>query len=136
MSKIVEGAGGVVFNKTGQVLLLGHRNGTWVFPKGHLDPGETHLMAAIREVEEESGVVARCNDETITYTTRYHNARKEERIITWFLLSSNAEDVLLREATFPRGGFYTEQKALEKLTFDEDKNLLRYMLGQRARTED
>ena len=52
----VEGAGGVVFNGQGLVLLLGHRNGTWVFPKGHLDPGETELEAALREVEEEAGV--------------------------------------------------------------------------------
>jgi diadenosine hexaphosphate hydrolase (ATP-forming) len=128
VNKIVEGAGGVVFNKAGQVLVLGHRNGTWVFPKGHIDPGETHLVAAIREVEEESGVMATCPDDGITYKTRYKNARKEERVITWFLLTSNAEDVLLREATFPKGGFYTTEKAHKKLTFNEDRALLEYMI--------
>jgi diadenosine hexaphosphate hydrolase (ATP-forming) len=126
--KMVEGAGGVVFNREGQILVLGHRNGTWVFPKGHIDPGETHLIAAIREVEEESGVVATCPNETIIYMTRYKNARKEERVITWFLLVSEAEDVILREATFPRGGFYTPEKALKKLTFEEDRALLEYMI--------
>jgi diadenosine hexaphosphate hydrolase (ATP-forming) len=125
--KLVEGAGGVVFNRAGKILMLGHRNGTWVFPKGHIDPGETHLIAAIREVEEESGVVATCPDETILYTTRYKNARKEERVITWFLLVTAADDVLLREATFPRGGFYNLSKALKRLTFDEDKRLLEHM---------
>ncbi len=130
--KLVEGAGGVVFNTSGQVLMLGHRNGTWVFPKGHIDPGETHIIAAIREVEEESGVVATCLDETITYTTRYKNARKEERVITWFLLLSEAEDVLLREATFPKGGFYSLPKVLKKLTFEEDKKLLEYMAKART----
>ncbi len=134
--KLVEGAGGVVFNTTGQVLVLGHRNGTWVFPKGHIDPGETHLIAAIREVEEESGVVATCLDETVRYTTRYKNARKEERVITWFLLGSTATDVLLREAVFPKGGFYNLAKALNKLTFDEDKRLLEYMVKQRGSREE
>jgi diadenosine hexaphosphate hydrolase (ATP-forming) len=134
--KIVEGAGGVVFNSTGHILVLGHRNGTWVFPKGHIDPGETHIMAAIREVEEESGVVATCPDESIVYTTRYKNARKEERVITWFLLESSATDVLLREATFPKGGFYSLEKALQKLTFDEDKKLLEYMVKSRGGVEE
>jgi diadenosine hexaphosphate hydrolase (ATP-forming) len=126
--KIVEGAGGVVFNGTGQILVLGHRNGTWVFPKGHIDPGETHIIAAIREVEEEGGVVATCPDEKISYTTRYKNARKEERVITWFLLESTANTVLLREATFPKGGFYSLTETLQKLTFDEDRKLLEYMV--------
>jgi diadenosine hexaphosphate hydrolase (ATP-forming) len=126
--KIVEGAGGVVFSQSGLILVLGHRNGTWVFPKGHIDPGETHIIAAIREVEEESGVVATCPDETIVYTTRYKNARKEERVVTWFLLESPAEEVLLREPVFPKGGFYTLEKALKKLTFNEDKKLLEYMV--------
>jgi diadenosine hexaphosphate hydrolase (ATP-forming) len=124
---MVEGAGGVVFNQAGHVLVLGHRNGTWVFPKGHIDPGETHIVAAIREVEEESGVVATSPDEGIIYKTRYKNARKEERVITWFLLTTEAEDVILREATFPKGGFYTKEKALQKLTFAEDRGLLEYM---------
>lgn len=129
--RLVEGAGGVVFKTGEQVLLLGHRNGTWVFPKGHIDPGETHIIAAIREVEEESGVVATCPDENITYITRYKNARREERVITWFLLESEAEDVLLREDTFPKGGFYSFTKALKKLTFDEDRKLLEYMIEVR-----
>jgi diadenosine hexaphosphate hydrolase (ATP-forming) len=127
VKKIVEGAGGVVFNKAGEVLVLGHRNATWVFPKGHIDPGETHLLAAIREVEEESGVVATCPDETIRYQTRYKNARKEERVITWFLLISETTEVILREATFPKGGFYTLEKARKRLTFEEDRKLLEYM---------
>ena len=39
--KAVPGAGGVVFNDRGEVLLIRDRNGFWVFPKGHLEPGET-----------------------------------------------------------------------------------------------
>ncbi len=136
--KLVEGAGGVVFNKAGEVLVLGHRNGTWVFPKGHIDPGETHIVAAIREVEEESGVVATCPDDTITYQTCYKNARKEERVITWFLLVSEATEVILREATFPKGGFYSIEKAMRKLTFEEDRKLLAHMkaAGEQGRGGD
>ncbi len=30
----------------------------WVFPKGHIEAGETPEEAAVREVDEEAGVVA------------------------------------------------------------------------------
>lgn len=30
----------------------------WSFPKGHVEEGETHEQAAIREVQEETGIVA------------------------------------------------------------------------------
>ncbi|MCQ0968840.1 NUDIX hydrolase (plasmid) [Paracoccus sp. TK19116] len=47
----------------GQVLLVRRRNppdaGLWGFPGGHVDPGETALDAAARELAEETGVAAR-----------------------------------------------------------------------------
>lgn len=54
----VVGAGGVVFNQAGEVLLLRDRMGYWVFPKGHVDQGESLEQAAIREVQEETGIQA------------------------------------------------------------------------------
>lgn len=43
-----------------QVLLVKRRNepdaGLWGFPGGHVDLGETALMAAVRELREETGV--------------------------------------------------------------------------------
>jgi 8-oxo-dGTP pyrophosphatase MutT (NUDIX family) len=54
--KIVEAAGGIVRNADNAVLFI-FRNNFWDLPKGHVDPGETHLQTAIREVEEETGIV-------------------------------------------------------------------------------
>lgn len=57
-----ETAGGVVFNSAGQLLVLvrdiereGAMRHEVRLPKGHVDPGETHEEAALREVCEESG---------------------------------------------------------------------------------
>ena len=48
----------VVDSTRSRLLLIHHRNlGTWLQPGGHIDPGEDVLTAAIREVEEETGVV-------------------------------------------------------------------------------
>ncbi len=48
-------AGGLVLNKANAMLLI-FRRGYWDLPKGHIDPGETKEEAAIREVQEETGV--------------------------------------------------------------------------------
>ncbi len=50
-------AGGVVLNRKGLVLVVNQRGRAWSLPKGHLDPGETLLEAAVREIHEEAGVV-------------------------------------------------------------------------------
>jgi 8-oxo-dGTP pyrophosphatase MutT (NUDIX family) len=53
-------------NESGRlrVLLVGSlRNGRWGVPKGHLDPGETSSVAALREAFEEAGVVGEIDPE-------------------------------------------------------------------------
>jgi 8-oxo-dGTP pyrophosphatase MutT (NUDIX family) len=56
-------AGGVVVRRDGpelRFLLVTARRqpGLWVFPKGHIEIGETPEQAAVREVVEEAGVNA------------------------------------------------------------------------------
>jgi putative (di)nucleoside polyphosphate hydrolase len=55
------GVGAVVLEPNGRVLLLERSDvpGSWQFPQGGLDDGETPLQAARREVEEETGIPAR-----------------------------------------------------------------------------
>lgn len=126
---MVAGAGGVVFNADGAVLLLRHVNGTWVFPKGHIEPGEGPLETALREVEEEAGVVARCDDTHLSWTTSYRNPRGEHRTITWFRMRTDADTPVLRERLFPDGAFLPPDEALQRLSFDEDRRLLERLLA-------
>jgi 8-oxo-dGTP pyrophosphatase MutT (NUDIX family) len=51
----VRAAGGIVTAPDGEMLLI-LRNGRWDLPKGKVEPGETLLQAALREVEEETGI--------------------------------------------------------------------------------
>ena len=53
--KMIEAAGGVVFNSENKVLLI-FRRGSWDLPKGKIDAGETKQAAAMREVQEETGL--------------------------------------------------------------------------------
>lgn len=58
---LVEAAGGVVQNERGELLMIELR-GRWDLPKGHIEAGEEASVAALREVEEETGVVAELVD--------------------------------------------------------------------------
>lgn len=53
--KRVEAAGGAVLSAQGELLMIRLR-GRWDLPKGHVERGESTLEAALREVEEETGV--------------------------------------------------------------------------------
>jgi diadenosine hexaphosphate hydrolase (ATP-forming) len=57
----VEQAGGLAVRKHGgrwQVLLVRSKKNPriWIFPKGHIEPGESAIDAALRETWEEAGV--------------------------------------------------------------------------------
>jgi ADP-ribose pyrophosphatase YjhB (NUDIX family) len=60
-------AGCVIVNDKDEVLLVsGHGQKVWAFPKGHMEHGESPEQAAIRETKEETGydvlVVGRLSD--------------------------------------------------------------------------
>jgi diadenosine hexaphosphate hydrolase (ATP-forming) len=123
----------VVVNADGRILMIRHKNGTWVFPKGHIESGESKVEAAVREVEEEAGVVAAIHDPRMTWQTDYVNPRREARRITWYLLTTDATSTVQREALFPEGGFFAPNAAMRKLAFDEDKAVLRGALKAAVR---
>lgn len=55
--KEVYAAGGVVESDEEELLMIELRN-RWDLPKGHIEVGESESVAALREVEEETGVKA------------------------------------------------------------------------------
>ncbi|ANE43829.1 NUDIX hydrolase [Deinococcus puniceus] len=127
-SSAIPGAGGVVFDALGRVLLVRYRgSGAWAFPKGHVEPGETLEQTAVREVQEETGV--RASVVAPLHVTQYTNDRGEARQIHWFRMVVETGAPTL-EHTFAEGGFAEPAQALSQLSYPEDQQLLRAALAQ------
>lgn len=73
--------------------LLVRKPGRWDVPKGHVDPGETDLVCALRELAEETGISADDIefDETFRFEIRYlvrsrrSNNQDATKIVVLFL---------------------------------------------------
>ena len=72
-------AGGVVRQRDLGKELFIFRRGSWDLPKGKIDPGEDAPAAALREVEEETGVSDLTLGEALPTTYHSYRNRKEKR---------------------------------------------------------
>lgn len=63
----IEAAGGLVQNSKGEVLLM-YRRGSWDMPKGKIEENEDRESAAIREVQEETGLMELELGDLITFS--------------------------------------------------------------------
>jgi 8-oxo-dGTP pyrophosphatase MutT (NUDIX family) len=92
-------AGGVVVRGEQMVAIVPTRraadgNSVLALPKGHIDPGETPLQAAQREVREETGIVAEplCELGEARYWYR-RDGRTIPKSVSFFLFSYGAGDI-------------------------------------------
>ena len=83
-------AGGLVTNPQGEILWI-YRRGFWDLPKGKLDDGETIQTCAIREVQEETGIIGVKLHDMLCFTNHtYFDKYLKEEVIKrtyWFHMS-------------------------------------------------
>ena len=83
----VRAAGGVVWRRTDTVeVLLVHRPryDDWSMPKGKLDDGESFEDAAVREVEEETGIRAALGEDL--GEVRYVDHKGRDKVVRWWAM--------------------------------------------------
>ncbi len=79
--KWVEAAGGLVTHtQTGKQLFI-YRRGSWDLPKGKVDEGEDRVAAAVREVEEETGLEQIELGQALPITYHTYRTKKGKRIL-------------------------------------------------------
>lgn len=133
---MIDAAGGVVLHGEGDDLavLVVHRvrHQDWSFPKGKLDPGEEAQAAAVREVEEETGVRCALGPELPDST---YPIPGEFKHVRWFLMTVVSGDPAHREPDreVDDARWVPVHEAPDLLTYDRDVWLLRGALGEEAR---
>jgi 8-oxo-dGTP pyrophosphatase MutT (NUDIX family) len=121
VSEGVFAAGGVVV-RDGKVLLVHRpRYDDWSFPKGKLDGGESFEDAAVREVEEETGL--RCSLGRELPSTRYQVGARP-KLVRYWLMNPEAETPFVPNDETDGLRWLTPDQALELLSYDRDRDVL------------
>jgi 8-oxo-dGTP diphosphatase len=117
-------AGGLVV-RDGRVLVV-HRPkyGDWAFPKGKLEDGESWEEAAVREVEEETGLRA----ELGSYVgSTHYDVRDGCKEVRYYRMSADGDPRPRNEVDDLR--WVTPAEALELLSYAYDRELVSDTLG-------
>ena len=87
---LIEAAGGLIYNAKDQLLMI-FRNGKWDLPKGKLEIGENIEQCAIREVEEECGILGLTITQQLEETYHTYELNKKEilKCTYWFKMKSS-----------------------------------------------
>ena len=117
----MKAAGGAVV-RDGKVLLVHRpRYDDWTLPKGKLDEGESFEDAALREVEEETGL--RCSLGRELPATHYE-VDGRPKVVRYWLMAPEAELAFAPNDETDDVRWVTRGEALELLTYDRDRDVV------------
>jgi 8-oxo-dGTP diphosphatase len=118
---VVRAAGGVIL-RNGEVLLV-HRPqyDDWSLPKGKLLEGESHEDGALREVEEETGLVCRLGREVAS--SSYVDHRGRPKLVRYWLMEPVAGE-FVPHAEVDEIRWLTPAAAAALLSYDRDRLVL------------
>jgi 8-oxo-(d)GTP phosphatase len=122
-------AGVVIFDSTGQQVFLMHQTDEdrWCLPKGHVDPGESLITAALREVREESGFTqVTIEGELREVTYRFYQPKRERNVhkTVVYFRGRTTERTPHLEPIFDRAEWLDLPEAIRRVTYGLDREVL------------
>ena len=126
LTEVVRAAGGVVYRvASGPIyeIALVHRPAydDWSLPKGKLKTAERLEGGALREVEEETGMI--CLIERCLGITRYIDRRGRDKVV-WYWLMRAMEGTFKPIAEVDDVRWLPVAEALQQLSYDHDRDIV------------
>jgi 8-oxo-dGTP pyrophosphatase MutT (NUDIX family) len=119
---MVEAAGGAVVRDGSVVLVHRPRYDDWSLPKGKLDPGESAEQAAVREVEEETGLRARLVRELPSI--EYHDRKGRAKRVRYWLMDVEHDPGFTPNDEVDELRWVPLDEAAALLTYERDRDVL------------
>ena len=119
------------------MVLVVNQNGTsWSLPKGHVDPGEEPLEAAIREIMEESGITELAFLHALGAYGRYKiglntgEDKSEWKVLLFFLFKTNQNELKPQDPHNPEARWVHPDEVEALLTHPKDKAFYKSIRSQ------
>lgn len=121
MTEQVRAAGGVVARDGLVALVHRPRYDDWTLPKGKLDPGESFEEAALREIDEETGLRARLVRELPAVN---YEVRGRPKVVRYWLMEVESDPGFVANDEVDELRWLGPAEASALLTYDRDRDVL------------
>lgn len=128
-------SGGIIVKKSPvglKVLLIKDIYGHWTWPKGHIEAGETPQEAAVREIEEETGLKGLRLVEivdNIQYSFKSGNHRIFKTVQLYLFEAGPEEKTKVLISEIADAKWFDSEEALKKVDYKGSKELLKKALN-------
>ena len=130
----VKAAGGVVWRPAGDTVAIAvahrPRYDDWSLPKGKLDPGESWEDAAVREVEEETGIRCRLGEELEPVS--YQDRKGRAKVVRYWLMEPEDDVAFQPNDEVDELRWLAPPEAADALSYPHDAELVRDAAGRLA----
>lgn len=131
MAKREFSAGGIVVKRERgkiKVLLIKDGYGRWTWPKGNIGKGESSEDAALREIQEETGLTKLQIIEKIdkiNYFYRLHGALIYKTVYLFSIKAKGREKFKIQTSEIQNAKWFTPEEALETVAYKGAKEILK-----------